>query len=228
MFDKLRRNLRDLGPANTALYLLNRLLAAASGGRAHVYRYLLVAQPISGSVAPLRPDSRVRIEPAGPDHPLSGSFPRPAEVIRQRFDSGAQCLLASHTGTFAGYIWWQKQRYDEDEVRCRFVLADPQTSVWDFDVYVEPHFRLGRMMARLWDDAARRWHADGVHWSFSRISAFNAASITAHTRLGLKRVGSAVFVVLGRWQLSLFSGRPFVHVGFGSDACPSVLLRPPR
>lgn len=227
MFDKLRRNVRDLGAASTVLYLLDRLLSAASGGRAHVYRYLLVAQPIAAGVAPLRPDARTRVEPAGPEHALASAFPRPAAVIRQRHADGAQCLVASHDEAFAGYLWWQRGHYDEDEVRCRFVLGEPDTSVWDFDVYVEPRFRLGRTMARLWDDAARRWHADGVRWSFSRISAFNAASIASHARMGLKPVGHAVFVVVGPWQLGLFSRPPHVHLALSASARPRVTLRPP-
>ncbi len=227
MLDKLRLNIRELGAWNAALYLLDRLLAAASGGHAHLYKYYLVAQPVrSDGVAPLRADTKVRIEPAGPDHPLSRHFPRPAAIIRKRFEQGARCLVASSGGSFAGYLWWQTEHYDEDEVRCLFVLADPKASVWDFDVYVEPRYRLGRMMARLWDEATRRLHAEGVRWSFSRISAFNAGSIASHARLGLRPVGSAVFVVIGRWQLSLFSQRPFVHVAWRGR--PVVRLSIPR
>lgn len=225
MFDKLRRNLRELGLASTLWYGLDRLLRRASGERMRVYRYHLVAQPIAPGLAPLRPDAKTVIEPAGPDHPLAASFPRPASIIALRHAAGAQCLVASHGGRFAGYLWWQRGAYDEDEVRCRFVLGEPAVSVWDFDVYVEPAYRLGRTMARLWDEAARRWHAEGVRWSFSRISAFNAASIAAHARLGLAPLGSVVFIVAGRWQLAIFGRPPYLHAGLGA---PVLTLHPPR
>jgi len=214
MFAKLRRNVRDLGVGNTALYLVDRLLVTASGGRARLYKYHLVAQPLNASgVAPLRADAKLLIEEAHPGHALSGHFPRPAEVIRQRFEQGARCLVARSGDTFAGYLWWRNGHYEEDEVRCQFVLAEPNCSVWDFDVYVEPRYRLGRTMARLWDEATRRWYAKGARWSFSRISGFNASSMASHARLGLRPVGSAVFIVIGRWQLSMFSMQPFVHIG---------------
>ncbi len=227
MFDKLRRIVRELGACNAALYALDRLLAAASGGRAHVYKYHLVAQPVrADGVAALRTDAKLRIEEAGPNHPLRAHFPRPQHIIEQRFAQGARCLVANSSGSFAGYLWWQTGQYDEDEVRCLFVLADPKASVWDFDVYVEPRYRLGRTMARLWDEATRRLYAEGMRWSFSRISGFNAASIASHARLGLRPVCSAVFVVIGRWQLSLFSRRPFVHIGLRDR--PVLNLSVPR
>jgi hypothetical protein len=227
MLERLRRTVRELGPGNAVLYAIDRLMRAVSGGRARVHRYRLVAQPIDAAVAPLRPDTKTCIELAGPDHALRAAFPRPAGIIEQRYADGAQCLVASSGDRFAGYLWWRREHYDEDEVRCRFVLADPASSVWDFDVYVEPRYRLGRTMARLWDAAARRWHADGVRWSFSRISAFNPASLASHARLGLRPVGSAVFVVIGPCQLSLFSAPPSVHVGLGPRARPTLTLHPP-
>lgn len=227
MLDKLRRNLRDIGIGATLLYTLDRALAAISGGRAHVYAYLLVAQPIGPALAPMRPDPKVRIEPAGADHEAVAAFPRPAHIIRQRFDAGARCLVALQGGSYAGYLWWQRGHYDEDEVRCRFEMARAEEAVWDFDVYVEPRLRLGRTMARLWDEAARRWHAEGVRWSYSRISAFNAASIASHARLGLRPLGRAVFIVAGGWQLGLFSGPPYVHLSFGTASRPTVVLHPP-
>jgi hypothetical protein len=229
VFAKLRESARKIGAGNTALYALDRILRSVSGDRARLHRYYLVAQPVreDGIGAGLRPDGKVRIEEAGPDHRLRPEFPRPPAVIEQRYAQGAHCLVADSGGTFAGYLWWGTRAWDEDEVRCRFALADPTRCVWDFDVYVEPRFRLGRTMARLWHEAAHRWYPQGVRWSFSRISVFNIGSLAAHGRLGLRSLGSALFVVVGPCQLALFGQPPYVHFGMTRNSRPTLILRPP-
>ena len=130
-------------------------------------------------------------------------------------------------GSFGGYIWISRGQHAEDEVRCRYILASPERSAWDFDVYVEPRLRLGRTLARLW------WHVDqalageGVRWCFSRISLFNSGSLAAHQRLGAVRLGTAVFLVLGPAQLAVLSVAPFVHASWGNSPGPQIRLAPP-
>ncbi|OYV01456.1 MAG: N-acetyltransferase [Burkholderiales bacterium PBB5] len=224
---RLRAHFDSLGALDGSLYLLDQLLQRASAGRLRVLRYHVVAQPLTGSAAAMRPDGKTVIVPADSQHPLVGSFPRPPAVIAQRFANGAQCLLATVAGQFAGYLWWQTGHYDEDEVRCQFVLAQPARSVWDFDVYVEPRYRLGRTMARLWQAAEQHLQQQGVAWSCSRISTYNAASLNAHARLGARTVASALFIVVGPLQLSLFNQRPGVHLALGRSSRPVLRVAPP-
>lgn len=226
---------RELGGRGDALlYLADRVLDRASGGRARVVKYHVVAQPIgrAGAYAVLRDDGRTRIEPAPPSHPCVADFPRPPAVVARRYRDGAQCLVATVGAAFAGFLWWQSHRYDEDEVRCRYELADAARSVWDFDVHVEPRWRLGRTLARLWAEADRRLAAQGIEWSFSRISAFNRASLAAHSRLGARRCASAVFVVLGPLQLSWLAGADGARAAWprwsiGERGKPRLVLAPP-
>lgn len=226
---KSRSLLRQFGVMVACLYAFNWLARRLSRGRARLVPYALYAQPVgAGRFASVRDDAHTVIDLVTPSDPISAAFPRPAAVIRGRFENGAACYAASVKQDFGGFIWISRERYVEDEVRCQYILSAPGISAWDFDVYVEPRFRLGRTMARLWKHVDAALARDGVRWSFSRISRFNATSLGAHQRLGAIQVGSAVFVVLGSLQLALLSFRPFLHVSFGAADGPNIRLSPPR
>lgn len=217
-----------LGAGTAVLYLIDRLLSRLSGGRARLLRYHIVAQPIGGRpAAPLRPDAKTQLSLTPADSPLVARFPRPATVIRRRFASGGQCLSAVVGGEFAGFVWWQHGHYEEDEVRCTFLLDDPKRCVWDYDVFVAPPFRLGRTMARLWGAVDQKLAAQGVTWSMSRISAFNPESLAAHARLGTVHCESATFVVLGQLQCALLQQAPFVHLSWRLQRGPRLLIKAP-
>jgi hypothetical protein len=224
--DRLRRWLREFGLRITLLYALHRLLQAASGGRWRVVPYRFYAQPIGRAGTPaLRPDSTTWIGPLTPGHPLVPALPRPPSVIAARFAAGSRCYAATVKNNFAGTIWLARGHYDEDEVRCRYQLTDVAASAWDYDVYVAPAFRLGRTMARLWQHVDTLLAAEGVRWSFSRISMFNPASIASHARLGARPVGWAVFLCLGGLQLAVASTRPRIDLGLRGRPC--YRLHPP-
>lgn len=221
----LRALIRERGAPLALLYLVHRVLDRLSQGRARIVPYRLVAQPIGQAIA-VRDDPHSVVRRIAPGDPLAAAFPRPAAVNAARWAAGATCHALTIKGAFAGTIWTQSDAYDEDEVRCRYVLAEPGRSVWDFDVYVEPRHRLGRAMARLWkavdDDLAAR----GVRWSFSRISMFNPESMNSHARLGARPVGWVVFFCMGPWQAGLLSQAPWLHFG-GTGRRPQVMLLPP-
>lgn len=217
----------DSGGSVASLYVLHRLLQALRLGR--VVPYALVAQPIGGDVYRMtRDDPSTLVRRVGADDPVALRFPRPRQVNAVRWAAGADCHVCEIKGEFAGTIWIQHGAYDEDEVRCRFELADPETSVWDFDVYVEPRYRIGRTMARMWKAVDRELAAQGVRWSFSRISVFNAASLRSHARLGAVVVGRATFVEIGPLQLAwCTAGGPAWHACLPGSAGPTVRLEAP-
>lgn len=225
---KMRALWRELGPLDALLYTLDRLLVAASDGHVRVRRYAIVAQPVGRAAAQApRADARTVIERLCPAHPLATSFPRPAAVTERRWRDGADCIGASVGGVFAGFIWWQHDRYEEDEVRCTYVLADPAHCVWDFDVHVEPRFRFGRTLARLWAAVDRELAEGGVAWTFSRISTFNRASLAAHARLGTIECCKVLFVRAGPLQLSVLPGAPWLHVSASDRRRPTLRLAAP-
>ena len=228
IFRKLRSGLVEHGAPIFLLFLVSRSLAALSGGRVYLVPYALVAQPVGAQQgsAP-RPDPRTITRKIAPDDPLIAAFPRTQDVVRVRFSSGSVCYATTAQGRFAGHVWVAHGQYLEDEVKCLYCLADAGQTVWDFDVYVEPRFRVGRTLSRMWAAVDQALAVEGVKWTFSRISLFNPASLKAHCRLGAIIVGRATFLVLGRWQVALCRPFPYVHVtGPGGDG-PILRLAAP-
>ncbi|MYM35003.1 hypothetical protein GTP38_11720 [Duganella sp. FT94W] len=222
MSTRLRITLAQLGWLNAALYLLARVLRRVSGGRWALHRYLFVAQYISDQpLTPLR-GADINIMSPGAGEALPEDYPRPARVVQGRYTQGARTLTAWRQGRLAGFIWLIQNGYQEDEVRAHYRLASPRAG-WDFDVWVRPEERLGWVFRRLWEAARQHLRQRGIHWSCSRISAFNAASLRAHAQIGMVRLGHALFLRCGSWQWMLGSVRPYLHVS-RSDACYPRLI----
>lgn len=219
---------RAHGQAALFLYRLHRVMEKLSGGRSKLCVYLFCAQPVgNGAFTSLRDDPNTVVQPVGMGSTVVQSFPRPPEVVRQRFERGSGCYAATVRNEFAGHLWTARGGFDEDEVRCRYELPSDGQGVWDYDVYVEPRFRAGRTLGRLWKAVDVALGAEGVRWSFSRISLFNPASVQAHERLGAVHLATGIFAVLGPVQLSLFSKAPFIHFGVRSGQRPRLRLTPP-
>ena len=221
-------NFHQLGIGDGLLYNVDRALNKMSGGRSRVFKYVLVAQPVPPDGGDgLRPSTINSIRRVAADDPVVSSFPRSPRVISKRFDSGSACFVAEVRGRFAGYLWLAFGGYDEDEVRCRYEFQQSDVCAWDYDVYVEPQFRMGRTFARLWQAANRELASRGILWCCSRISAFNPHSVAAHQRLGIKKLFSATFICIGRLQFALFGTFPFVHPSFWKVSRPTLRLRVP-
>lgn len=210
------------------LYWLGRVLNKLTLGHGKLHIYLFCAQPIgAGTFDGIRDSTNTVVQPVPLSSPLIAYFPRPSEIIAQRFARGSVCYAAIVKREFAGHIWLASDFYDEDEVRCRYALPSDRQSVWDYDVYVEPSYRLGRALGRLWKAVDATLSTQGVRWSVSRISLFNVASIQTHERLGAIHLATGVFVVLGPMQLSLFSKVPYLHFGMCATRRPTIALQPP-
>ncbi|NGZ87113.1 GNAT family N-acetyltransferase [Duganella aceris] len=219
----LLHTLAQLGWLNAALYALSRLLDKASGGRCALHCYHFVAQYVGD--APLAPERGLDIEismPAAAD-PVPQDYPRPSAVVRARYAQGALSLAAWRNGRLAGFLWLIMDAYLEDEVRARYRLASSRAS-WDFDVWVRPEERLGWVFRRLWEAARRHLRQQGVRWTCSRISAFNAPSLRAHGRIGTVRLGAALFVRCGGWQWMVASLAPHFHLSRGPASCPQLMF----
>lgn len=229
MYRRLSKVFKEFGWRDGTLYLASRALEKASGARCRFVRYYIVAQPVPAvPQAACRPSATDVVVPAGPQDARRFTCPRPPEVIARRFAEHHRCLMALSKERFAGFLWLAQGHYDEDEVRCRYVLLEPDKMVWDYDVTVEPMFRMGRTFARLWDHANATLAREGVRWSLSRISAFNPQSIHAHGRMGTVRLHVLNFLCLGPIQFSFMSCRPFVHLGVSVKQIPQLILSAPR
>lgn len=229
MVASLKSAIGSLGFTNGLLYLLGRAMQAFSEGRWRLIRYYLVAQPVPNPFVPVcRPSERDRVLAITVPDPMLDHCPRPRKVIQGRFEKKYVCLAASSNQEFSGFLWYARGSYDEDEVHCRYVLAAPDSTVWDFDVHVEPRFRLSRTFARLWDAANENFSSKGIEWSISRISAFNKQSTQSHGRMGTRRLNTLTFVCFGRLQIGLMSCRPYLNICWNGLNAPTVVLEPPR
>jgi hypothetical protein len=223
--NELYEMLRQWGWFNLSLFLLNKFFVAVSNGGLRLYKYHLIAQPVSRT--PLLPSRRGRSIDVRLIHEkdeIVRQFPRPAAAIQARFAQGAKCLVAFKDEQFVGFLWLLLGSYQEDEVRARYIPFPEKRTAWDFDVYVEPNFRLGFTFPRLWDTANAFLMEHDVLWSCSRISAFNAGSLGAHARLGTTTLGSAIFFCAGPWQITLASVAPYFHLSTHSGSFPEFRL----
>lgn len=199
------RNFKELGYVAGALYSVNRILGVFGVGA--IYHYVIVAQPISEiRRLPAQRGRNIETQWLACDDPSLRFLPRPQRVIKSRFEQGSRCLGAYLENKLVGCLWYVERRYREDEVRCDFVFSKHDNCVWDFDVYVDPKYRVGYVFLKLWDDANEALYQSGFRWSLSRISAFNLASVRSHARLDAHVIGGATFLVLGsrQWCWSTF------------------------
>jgi hypothetical protein len=223
MTSRFHRTFAQLGCFNATLYLLGRVLESITGGRWRLYRYLFVAQrlPAAPLCAKRGQDIEVRLLPTLAA--LPPDYPRPAEVLRQRYAQGAQSLAAFRGAALIGFLWFLFDAYQEDEVRARYQLGSSR-SAWDFDVWVCPEDRLGWAFRRLWESARVLLRERAVHWSCSRISAFNPGSLSAHARIGTVQLGSAIFLCCSGWQWMLASQKPYFHLSRHPASYPQLLF----
>lgn len=227
MYAQLGQTFRELGPSDTMLYACKRAMERARGDTV-LHKYLLVAQRVPA--APLtraRPGRKVTVRQVSESEYQVAWFPRPAEMIAPRFRQGAQCFVAFRGPEPVGCLWLATGTYEEDEVRCTFVLQPPERLAWDFDVYVAQAHRGGRVFAYLWDAAFSWLREGGYDYTASRIDAFNAASVRSHARMGAKVIGSAVFVHLPRHQVLLSSVKPRLRLTHSAAPPPCMVITAP-
>lgn len=214
-----------IGIWNATLFATSQLLGTLGGGRVRIVKYYITAQPVV--VSPPERWTRTgnfELGWANGDCQLFKEVERPPEVIASRFAQGARCLVAASKGHLAGFLWFVVGPYEEDEVRVRFIPEPPGAAAWDFDVMVMPQFRMGRLFSYLWARATAELGASGVRHTMSRISAFNATSLSSHQRLGARIVGSAIFFCVGRWQLMRSSLAPHWHFSWRLDRRPTLTI----
>ncbi len=218
---------REFGWAAGTAYVVDRILRRLSS-RSCLYVYEFMVQPI-GSSKPLLPPNLSRnltfreIVQGDPD---IAQMPAREDVKARRFEQGARCLGAYRKGQLIGYLWYATGRYEEDEVRCDYVLVDQAASIFDFDLYVMPAYRLGVGFLGVWHGVNEWLGPQGVRYTFSRLTRFNLASRRAHAHLGWKRVGVGLFLQLGGLELMASSVAPYVGITYGRKQRITLRLRP--
>lgn len=212
MFKRLAGPFREFGLAAGLLYLVGRALQAISP-RLNLYVYELMVQPIPD--APLLPErlsKGMEIRPIRRGDPEIGLMPARPEIKESRFDQGAVCLGAYRKGTLIGYLWLCFDAYDEDEVRCRYLLSPPGKAVFDFDLYIFPEHRMGLGFVGIWNGVNEYLRARGIDFTFSRLTRYNLPSRRAHAHLGWRRVANAVFLQAWNLEVMFATIAPFVSM----------------
>lgn len=219
-FNQFKLLIKQLDLVNALLYVSNRLASKLPCGLSF-NKYYFVLQSLNP--LPLLPEGRgksFQVRELKADHLSSHPCPRPQAVLADRYKQGAVCLSAYKDELFTGCLWYIKSQYQEDEVRALYQFPSSDC-VWDFDVYVEPKYRLSPVFLKLWDETSSRLLAEGYCGSLSRISAFNPMSLSSHKRMGTKVLGWAVFVKLHSIQLTVSSMAPFCHLSFHDLSFPT-------
>jgi hypothetical protein len=230
MFQTIQDNVRALGWWNGLVYLLATSLSRITSGRARVIKYELMVQPVS--TEPLLPPHRGRqihiYEAALNDRLLKDVPGRREAVAEERFAHGARCLVAELDGELVGFLWFIKGDYPEDEVRCLFRPEPSQECASGITMSLWREAQAVAVFPQAMAGCERVVPFGRRAYSCSRISGFNPASRGSHARLGAKKVGSAVFLVLGKWQFMFATRRPFVHASFSERRRPVLRVQAPE
>lgn len=221
MLNRVRDKLRSLGWADTIVFIVARVLSRLSFGAVRLVKYYFVAQPVPPAPRTVSGTAgSTRYYVATAEDTVLTQAPRPLAVYRERFAQGARCVVAARGDELAGFIWFCPRAYAEDDVRCRYRWAPAGLAEWDFDVYIAPPLRMGRLFVRLWEQAHAQLRSDGVGWTLSRVDAFNAESLAAHRKLGAQTIARGWFLIARGVQLSLLSTVPYCHLSWRADDVP--------
>src|SRR5260221_4849531 len=222
MLRKISGPFREFGPAAGLLYAIDRVLSILSPGL-RLYFYELMVQPITDK--PLLPGAfakQLEIREIKAGDPELALMPVRPDAMQDRFTQNAVCLGAFRKDALIGYMWFCARTYNEDEVRCTYILGPERESVFDFDFYLFPEHRMGLGFVGLWNGANEFLNRRGIRYTFSRLTRFNLTSRRAPQHFGWKRVRRALF--LRGWGPPERGGGPFSLVPFfivlARPACP--------
>ena len=205
------------------LYALNRLLHKVSP-QLGIYVYELMVQPITDK--PLLPANLTRhlsFAEIDQQHPDIALMPAREAIKQARFEQGARCLGVYSKGKLLGYLWFCTEQYHEDEVRCSYILTVAQESVFDFDLFIFPEYRMGIGFIAIWHGANQYFTERGIRYTFSRLTRFNLASRRAHAHLGWRRIARAVF--LKAWRVEIMAATLFPYLALTWAPDQRILLR---
>ena len=215
MLGRLLSPFEEFGCFAGLLYGIDRALQRLSPNL-RLYFYELLVQPIPEKpLLPSRLSRALEIREIAFGDPEIARMPARSDIKESRFKQNAICLGAFQKNQFIGHIWFCFDAYEEDEVRCTFVLPEGTGAVFDFDLYLFPEHRLGLGFVGIWNGANEFLRSRGVKFSFSRLTRFNLASRQAHMQLGARRVGRVFVLRTWRLEFLVATVRPYVHFSPG-------------
>ena len=226
MLARLTSPFREFGLFAGLVYSVDRAFQRLSPSL-RLYFYELLLQPIPE--APLLPSGlskAVEMREILPGAPEIARMPARPEIKESRFRQNAICLGAFQKNQFIGHIWFCFGSYDEDEVRCTFVLPEGNQAVFDFDLYLFPEYRMGLGFVGIWNGAAEFLRSRGIKCSFSRLTRFNLPSRRAHDRLGSQCVGRVLVLRMWVVEFLVATVSPYLHLSLSKRDRARLKLRP--
>jgi hypothetical protein len=215
---------KEFGCFAGAVYITDRLLERISP-RLRLYFYELLVQPISKKpLLPARLASTFQIREINRNDPEVAVMPARPDIKQSRFEQRAICLGVFQNAQFIGHIWFSFGSYEEDEVRCTFLLPPGGETVFDFDLYLFPEHRMGLGFAAIWNAANQFLSDRGINFSFSRLTRFNLASRRAHQHLGAKRIGRMFVLQIGAVELMWATVSPYFYLSYTKSKRAQIRL----
>lgn len=217
------------------LYGVVWLVRKLSVGRIDLhYRYILRQAVPAESLLKRRLDGTVSVHRlAGVgllhefDRDTNGAFSRPTldrVWLQRRVERGDICIAARNGSRTVGILFLTFDTFDETEVNARFVVSPQAGMAWDSNLFIVEDARNGLIFVALWDEANAVLREKDYRWSATQTAAFNGPSLQAHKRLGAKRIGRIVYLLIGRWQVTCSTLAPRVHACRRSGAGPVFVI----
>jgi hypothetical protein len=226
MLQKIRSSFREFGLTVGVLYGIHRFLQRISANL-NLYAYEFMVQPIhTNAIVPARLTKNLVVREIKRGDPEVDLMPARPDIKRARFDQNSVCLGGFQNGEFIGYMWFCFRTYEEDEVRCTYVVTPESEAVFDFDFYIFPKHRLSLAFVGIWNGANQHLCDRGIKYTFSRLTRFNAGSRRAHDHLGWKQVGRAVFLQAWSFEVMIATIFPYLHLSLGKANRVRLELRP--
>src|SRR5208337_735842 len=226
MLTKLVSPFKEFGCFAGLLYAVDRVFHRFSPSL-RLYFYELLVQPIPEQpLLPSRLSRALEIREIAFGAPEIARMPASPEIKESRFKQNAICLAAFQKNELIGYIWFCFRAYDEDEVRCTYVLPEGNQAVFDFDVYLFPEHRMSFGFVGMWSGANEFLRSRGIKFSVSRLTRFNLSSRRAHMRLGAQRVGRLFFLRAWCVEFMVATVAPYVHLSIGNRGRVRLKLHP--
>jgi len=218
----MRHRIRSLGWFDTLWLVAHHLLRRVSCGSARLSKYYFVAQPVATGALEGSRGAATRLYVAGAPDDIVCQSSLTTQALERRFAQRSRCVVAERDGRLAGFLWLCPARYSEEAVRCHYRWNPVSAAEWDYDVFIAPSHRMGRLFGRLWAHAQALLAAEGVRWTLSYIDAFNPASLAAHRRLGARELARGWFLVAGRWQFTVATVAPYWHLSRRESDAPTL------
>lgn len=212
-FVRIRADRTAMGLPGWLFYLADRALSRISFGTIRVSGLWFYSQAVPATPeASSRTGNSIQVRVVAEAEFPETAFNRPVEAIRERFRDGSICVAAFKGDEMIGFMWLSLGPLRERLFRCVFEPAPPGLASWDYDIFIEPRYRLGRTFVRLWDEANQVLRERGVRATVSWVRFENLASQKAHQRLGARRVGWLVLLQLGGWQIGVGPQPPRIQL----------------